>query len=427
VTGSALAAQALASRRCLIEVVANRASRQGLVAALTAAALASTALAATALAATALAATTLAATGCIAPPAQRGEIVIASGASERLELAWRFGYAGAAGPEQPASATVLTRLDELPDGVGQRARVGDVLLESGEVALVLGAADGTARAGTVVGAWSARRPVDELTAIHVVAYDHAVVATSVQPGADAPTRAAWVDVLGVIDGPRGPLEVATRYDVAPGVRGVLMHSTLRIPEAAIDRQLAVGDVIDAGRARLREAAKIDGAPAALVVMGDVAGYALIAVDAPWAVVDAEGGSHGIPAFAMPTPPGEQSIFSRFLAVLPRGDALAVAVVQARAVGRGIGELSIDAVDARGLPTSLANGTILLLTEPGREGQPLAFVVPRALRAGESAVAEVPVGHYEVRVASAPPSDASGVEIEAERLADVRIRVAASHP
>jgi hypothetical protein len=366
-------------------------------------------------------------TGCIAPPAQRGEVAIASGASERLELAWRFGYAGALGPDQPATATVLTRLDELPEGVGKNARVGDVLLESTDVALVLAGADGTARAGTLVGAWSVRHPVDELGTMHVVAYDHAVRASSVRPGTDGPSRAAWVDVIGVVDGPAGPIEVATRYDVAPGVRGVLVHSTLRVPAEATDVQLAVGDVVGAGSSPFREADKAGGAPAALVVSGKDSGYALLAVDAPWAVVDAERGSHGIPAFAMPTPPGELSIFSRFLAVLGRSDSLAVSVVQAYDVGRGVGDVEIAAVDERGYPTPLAKGTELTLDESGSREGALAFVVPRDLRAGEAIVAQAPVGHYTVRVARTAPSEASGVEVENERLARVRVRVPAQRP
>lgn len=367
------------------------------------------------------------ATGCIAAPVQRGEIAIASGASERLELAWRFGYAGVEGPEKPASATVLARLDELPQGVGKNARVGDVLLEGGDVSLVLAGADGTPRAGTLVAAWSAMHPVDELGTVHVVAFDHPVRATSVRPGIDAPTRAAWVDVIGVVDGAAGPIEVATRYDVAPGVRGVLIHSTLRMPADATESQLAVGDVVDAGPAPRREAPKVNGAPAALVVSGKDAGYALLAVDAPWAVVDAERGSHGIPSFAMPTPPGETSIFSRFLAVLGRPDSLAVSVVQARDVGRGVGDLEVAAVDERGYPTALPRGTELALVETGSRDASLVLVLPRDLRAGESLVAEAPVGHYAVKLAGADATDASGVEVEGNRLARVRVRVATSRP
>lgn len=365
----------------------------------------------------------LATAGCIAPPAQHGEIAIASGASERLELAWRFGYVGVNGPERPAHAAVLTRMDELPKGVGEHARVGDVLLESGDVGLVVAGADGTARAGTLVGAWAASRLVDEIGAIHVVAYDRPVRATSVRPGIDAPTRSAWVDVIGVVDGPEGPIEVATRYDVAPGVGGVLVHSTLRVPAESTGIELAVGDVVDARPAGFIHAPRSNGAPAALVVPASDVGYAILAIDAPWAVVDADRGSHGIPAFAMPTPPGEISIFSRFLAVLGRSDSLAVAVVQARDVGRGVGEMELVAVDDRGLPTRLAKGTELSLDESGRADGSLAFILPRELRAGESIVAEVPAGHYAVRDARASGVEASGVEVEPARLARVRVRVA----
>ncbi len=367
------------------------------------------------------------ASGCVAPPAQRGEIVIASGASERLELAWRFGYAGVEGPEKPATATVLARLDELPEGVGRSARVGDVLLASGDVSLVVAAADGTPRAGTLVAAWSAPNPVDELGIVRVVAYDNAVRATSVRPGTDPPTRAAWVDVIGVVEGPSGPIEVATRYDVAPGVRGVLVHSTMRVPAEATESQLAVGDVVDAGSAPRREAPRVHGAPAALVVSGKSAGYALLAVDAPWAVVDAERGSHGIPSFAMPTPPGEITIFSRFLAVLGRPDSLAVSVVQARDVGRAVGDLEVAAVDERGYPTALPKGTEITLVETGSREQSLVLVLPRDLRAGEPLVAEAPVGHYTVMLAGAAMADASGVEVEGDRLARVRVRVATAPP
>ncbi len=370
---------------------------------------------------------TVASIGCIAPPAQRGEIALAAGASERLELAWRFGYVGVEGPEKPATAEVLVGREELPPGVGKNARAGDVLLTSGDVSLIVAAADGTLRAGTLVAAWSTSNPVDELGTMRVFAYDQAVRASSVRPGTDAPTRAAWVDVIGVVDGPGGPIEVTTRYDVAPGVRGVLVHSTLRVPGDMANNQLAIGDVFDAEAGPFREVAASNGAPAALVVSGGAAGYALLAVDAPWAIVDAERGSHGIPALAMPTPVGEVSIFSRFLAVLGRPDALAVAVVQARDVGRGVGEVEIAAVDERGYPAWLAKGTELALERRGGGGGALSFVAPRAFRAGEPILVEVPVGHYTVRRSGITVTDGSGVEVESDRLVRVRVRVAPPSP
>src|SRR5690606_14005824 len=146
-----------------------------------------------------------------------------------LAVAWRFGYAGVAAPERPATTRVLTAADRLAPATGERARPGDVLLENGVASFVIAAADGTLRGGALIDARSEELPGDALGALRVHVGGAPVVARSVVCGVDAPTRAAWVDVLGTAETPDGPVEVATRYDVAPGVDGVLVHTTFVVP------------------------------------------------------------------------------------------------------------------------------------------------------------------------------------------------------
>jgi hypothetical protein len=363
--------------------------------------------------------------GCIPPPAQGGTVVFAPGASERLSMAWRFGYAGLKGPEAPATARVLVALDGVPPGGGQRARRGDVLLESGDVAFVIAAADGTDRGGTVVDGWWSDHRVDELSALRVVIGDQRVRATSLRVGLDAPTGAAWVDVLGTVTLPDGqPLEVATRYDVAPGVEGMLVHTSFVLPTTPLEGWLAVGDALEgAPGATVRSVEASAGAPAALVLHGRKVGYAVVAVDAPWATVDDARAEHGLPLASLPTPPGEAVLYSRFFALLARPDATAVAVVQAREIGRAVGEIEVSAVDGRGLPALAPAGTRLQLVDERAPGTPLEVVLPRALAPGESLQVEVPAGAWSIRPSGTSPSEATGVAVEAGRLARARVRFA----
>jgi hypothetical protein len=365
--------------------------------------------------------------GCIPPPDQGGEIAIAAGASERLSMAWRFGYAGVEGPARPATATVLGRGQAIPPEAGTTARAGDVLLENGDVSFVIAAADGTDRGGVVVAAWS-KGGTDELGTLRVVVGDAPVLARSVRVGSDAPTRAAWVDVVGTVETASGPLAISTRYDVAPGVEGMLVHSTFVVPEQPIVGAFAVGDAMEAAPPRVVSGTPAaGGAPAALVLSGPRAGYAVIAIDAPWAAVDGERREHGLPVASLPSAPGDLVLFSRFVAVLDRPDPLAVLVVQSREAGRGVGEVEVQAVDHRGLPTLTAAGTRLVFQDDRPGGEEVAMTVPRDLAPGETMLAEVPAGRWTVRRMGSADAEATGVDVVAEQLARARVRLASSAP
>lgn len=359
----------------------------------------------------------LLAMGC-APPRQAGEVVVASGASERLALAWRFGYAGAEGPVAPATVRVLASTADLPASAG--ARVGDVVLDNGEVSFVVAAADGTLRGGTLIDAWSTGRP-DELGSLRVLASDRPVLALSVRTGTDAPTRTAWVDVVGTVDTPTGPLEVVTRYDVAPGVRGVLVHSTLRVPARGEDLALAIGDAIEprAGE-EVGLVSPALGAPALLAQRGEQGGYAIVGLGAA-TDVDLTRRTQGRLAFSIREAPGELLTFSRFVAVLDRPDSLALRVVQARSAGIGVGELELTGVDVRGLPAPLRARAELILEETSGLEEPVFLSLPLELAPGGAVIAEVPAGSWTVRLAHAG-FEPTAVEVAASRLSRARVRV-----
>lgn len=267
-----------------------------------------------------------------AAPRQGGEIVVAPGAAERLAVAWRFGYAGVPAPERAATTRVLADVRDVV--LGSHARPGDVLLENGIVTVVIAGADGTERGGALIDAWSEERRIDELRAARVVVGGRRVVARSVRGGVDAQTRAAWVDVIGVVEVDGTPLEVATRYDVAPGVDGVLVHTTFTAPTSpAID--LAVGDELEGSASGEDTVIALDGPPAALVRATPDVAHAIVALDGPAAIVDPQRATHVVPIAAMGLAPGALALHSRIFLVVPGSGPITVAGLQARALGRPV--------------------------------------------------------------------------------------------
>lgn len=267
-----------------------------------------------------------------APPRQAGEIVVAPGAAERLAVAWRFGYAGVPAPERAATTRVVSDLRDVV--LGSHARPGDVLLENGVVTVVIAAADGTERGGAMIDAWSEERRIDELRALRVVVGGRRVIARSVRGGVDARTRAAWVDVIGVVEVDGAPVEVATRYDVAPGVDGVLVHTSFTPPSSsALD--LTVGDELDGAPDGDDTILALDGPPAALVRATPHVAHAVVALDGPAAVVDPVRATHGVPLSAMGLEPGAVALHSRIVLVVPGSGPVTVVGLQARALGRPV--------------------------------------------------------------------------------------------
>jgi hypothetical protein len=274
--------------------------------------------------------------GACAAPGQAGEIVVAPGAAARLATAWRFGYDGVAPPAGAATARVIRAGEPLPPGAGERARPGDVLLENGAVSFVIAAADGTSRGGALVDAWSAERPVDALGALRVLVGGQPLLARSVTLGVDAPTRAAWVDVVGEVAGDEGAVEVTTRYDVAPGVEGVLVHTSFVAPpwpltDGAPDA-LAIADVVDEVPGRPSRALALAGPPAALVVTEGSIAHAVLSLDGPAVTVDPGRRSHGVTAQALGAAPGALVLHSRLFLVAPGAEPVTLEALEARALG-----------------------------------------------------------------------------------------------
>jgi hypothetical protein len=255
-----------------------------------------------------------------------------------------------------------------------------------------------------------------------VAFDRPVVVRSVRTGIDAPTRAAWVDVLGTVDTGAGTVEVATRYDAAPGVRGLLIHSSVRLPSGLGEVEIALGDVLHGARPGELQARGPEGpSPALLARTGTRAGYALLAVDAPRAASDAARATQGLPLRTLLLVPGDLVLFSRFLTILERPDELALRVAVARASGVPIGQLALAPVDGRGLPAAAEARWRLSLALQGERPARLALDLPTDLAPGERLVAEVPVGRWDVRRAGADLASTS-VEVRANQIADARVRV-----
>lgn len=175
-------------------------------------------------------------------PLQSGEIVVLPGATERLLVAMRMGYAGAGDAVAGARVERAVLDEQLPTGPAAAGRLGDWVLENDRVIAVVTRVDGSARGGRLVDLTATDASGEALAGLELVIDGAPVRYVLGKSGSDVTTGAAYVEVSGHVVG-RPDLRVSTRYDVAPGLPAVVIHSQV----AGLGREVWLGAVLDRAR------------------------------------------------------------------------------------------------------------------------------------------------------------------------------------
>jgi len=357
---------------------------------------------------------TLLALVCCTPPLQNGGVELFEGAEARLQTMckWRRGeglpdscFAQVSGA--PAKAFVIEDESVLLRGPHALGQPGDVMLDNGEIAVVIAAVSDEggplAGGGVLIDAGDSQVRVDQLSvlaptitrssdSVGVPGSARGWVADGVALGSES-DGVAWVEVRGHFSG-SAPGRVLTRYALAPGSRALQMSTTTEAGQG----QHQVGDEVHWGSAIPAPAGST------LDAVGSAVGYSLIPRQA-WSDGRRDGAFSRVRA-------SDAHAYHRFLAVSVRGDTLALASELTFLGGGALGALSVGFVDAAGRPVASPKGGTIALTR--KSAPPLGLNVAGARRetAPNVVEAEAPVGRYLVSYRS--PSGRS------ERQTEVRI-------
>ena len=305
----------------------------------------------------------------------------------------RMGYAGVADAKPPARVRRVSSREDLPIGAGATGRTGDWLLENESITAVVADVDRSLRGGHLVDMARVPGRFDELERLDTIVSGLGVRYQSLKTGTDEVTGTAYVQVTGHPEGVPD-FEVVTRYDLAPDLSGVLVHTSLDLRGRTIAGALGVGDAVSF---RGRSTRIVTGS-ADLAAFGADASYALEPLAEPPLVL-AQAGSGGTvglsPEFVVTTSPEEPFIYSRVVAMLERPDDVALAVTRASASGQALGEVDVDVVALpRKLGLSIAGGK-LLFHRAGSLEKALELPIGASIRPGDRQLAKLPVGRYEI--------------------------------
>lgn len=282
--------------------------------------------------------------GCSAPR-QQGMIEVAPGAEDRFLLAMKMGYIGTFDKQLvPGQVRRALLPGQLPEGKARGARVGDYVLENGHVLAAITDVDGSERGGRLVDL--ARKPasMDGLDRIDLDVLGAPIVYDTLKTGFDDATQAAYVEVSGTldrsaIDGTR--FTVSTRYDAAPGVEAIVVHTHIKLEEGNLDTS-------NVGSGLLDERLYAKGASGPIVDSGSGFGASLggdgayllrplfegarvtAAARGPRLIVDADSAPGA----------GDAVVITRMVAPLERSDTGALAVAVAKSEGRRIGDVEV---------------------------------------------------------------------------------------
>jgi hypothetical protein len=364
--------------------------------------------------------------GCAAP-AQEGMITVAPGASERAMVMMRFGFLNVGG-DGPGTAEVrrIARDELVPSGAAATGHIGDWMLENKAMVAVVGQIDGTSRGGRIVDAWRKPAGLDGLEDHETFVFGKLVVYDTLRKGFDVKTGAAYIEVSAVVDRTSDGLpavSVATRYDLAPGIDTLLVHTQIKTIRGEVSAENAPPLLAERLQAQGSAEASVDATTTSTI--GDAQGYLLHPLTLP-AEIGADGtmARVSIPASATPAP-GATFLFSRMIAPLERPDTLALAVARARIEGATIGEVRVQLSEGGRRLARLGVGDVVLRRPDGSE-----VVARGALPCPpESAyVVHVPEGTYAIgfqgSIHGAAP--ASQLEVKSDRLAShVTVDVAGS--
>lgn len=346
----------------------------------------------TRLAALVFAAAAVSATACAAP-VQNGGVIVLPGAMERLLTAMRLGYGGMGDAKAPARVRRAIAKEDIPAGSASTGRVGDWLLETHAIVAVVADVDGSARGGQLVDLVRGAGGVDDLGRFETVVAGRRVRYTSQKTGSDDATGTAYVQVTGHPEGDAS-LEVVTRYDLAPELAGVVIHTSIALRGRTVAGFLGVGDVVTFTEG----ATRITASPVDVAAFGTHASYALSALGEPPFVGTSAAASAtlGVGAELVATAtPEDPFIYSRMISVLERPDDVALATTRASAVGRPVGEVEIEVVPLpRRAGHAIAGGRVVFRRADGTD-MPLALPIAGSIRPGDRRVAKLPTGRYVV--------------------------------
>jgi len=172
-----------------------------------------------------------------AAPTQGGEVVVAPGATERALLAMRMGYIGFERELVPGQVRQASMPGLLPVGGASGGRLGDYVLENGHVLAAVTAVDGTKRGGRLIDLAKKAKGVDGLGSLELSVLGQPLIYDSMRTGFDEATNAAYIEVSGRVDMRQSGgalLTVSTRYDAAPGIEAILVHTHVKVDAGAVD-------------------------------------------------------------------------------------------------------------------------------------------------------------------------------------------------
>jgi len=339
-----------------------------------------------------------------AAPLQNGGVEFFDGADARLQAMckWRRGEGL---PDQclpplqssqaPAKAFVIDDERVLLRGPYALGQPGDVMIENGEIAVVIAAvaeqSGPLAGGGVLIDAGDAHQRIDQLSVFAPTAMDlpsegpgapgsaRGWIADGLDLGSD-PDGVAWVEVHGRL---AGAGRIHTRYALAPGARALHIST---VTEAG--HGVALGDEVHWGSAAPQPVGPT------LDAVGGAVGYSVIPKRA-WSDVRRAGAFSRVLArpASSTTQDASAGAYHRLLAVSVRGDTLALASELTFLGGGDLGALSVSFVDARGRPAATPTaGTIGLTRKSGPQLQ-LSVAGARSATAPPEVEAEAPVGTY----------------------------------
>jgi hypothetical protein len=297
-------------------------------------------------------------------------------------------------------------------GPNATGKVGDWILENGEVVFVidaLGGGGGFAESGgNLVDAADARARKDELGQLftHFGAFPRQGVYTSID-ASDLPDGSAAVVSRGR-ELYEPSLQVETEYRLAGADRALLVTTTLRNTGAAAVALPAVGDAILWGGAEKVAPGKSVGfkGPSSGPFIGGIGRFTSYAVTTPEGEIAAISGGAWTDTEQqknVTVAPGASLTYVRVLAVGERADVASIVTELTKAAGGAVGALEISLVDAMGKPVRAPLGAKIVIATAG--GDEVMNMIA-AKEADGTFGGELPPGQW--LVAFAPSAGRRGV-------------------
>ncbi|NUP06353.1 MAG: hypothetical protein HOW73_09880 [Polyangiaceae bacterium] len=362
-----------------------------------------------------------------APPAQRGMVYVAPGASERFQLAMRMGYLGTFDREMvPGQVRRAMFEDQLPQGDARTGRVGDYVLENGHVLAAITAIDGSARGGKLVDLARKPKSLDGLDGLDLDVLGQRVVYDSLKTGNDDTTQTAYIEVSGRIDRAAADgslLTVSTRYDAAPGIDGIVVHTHIKLDRGTLSPGEGGPGLLDEQlRAKNPESPIVDATNGFGASMGSSGAYLFRPLfDGATLTAEQQAPRFVVGVDHAPTL-GDSIVVTRIVTPLERPDTGALAVAVAKTEGRGIGDIEVR-VAPKGKGARFPNrGDLAFVSSSGAR-----YEVCDVDTSGEDSHfgATLPAGQYTVFFNNRELASAGApIDIEADRVAFLTVAASA---